>query len=158
MIWSGVYRGRSCAPLRTQSPASCPSWGIFVFILFSRASSSATRALNSSGGGTGDRLSTSVSLLTTTTSAGPSRGSCRFGTVAGWTRLSGDLAMERNRAVAVRWVEGYGVLGLTPHPRFGTWWPDPRCGTGVSVKCFVYEAWVANATLRLYEAALQDPM
>jgi|SRR5829696_2999447 len=71
--------------------------------------------------------------------------------------LADDLDTERNRTIALRWADGYGVLGLTPHPRLGTWWPDPRGGDGDSVERFAYEAWVASTTLRLYEAATAGP-
>ena len=77
--------------------------------------------------------------------------------LGGVPALADDLDTEKNRKVAVRWVEGYGVLGATPHPRHDTWWSDPRGGTGDTVKRFVYEAWTANRTLRLYEAATAGP-
>ena len=72
--------------------------------------------------------------------------------------LADDLDTERNRTIALRWADGYGVLGLTPHPRLGTWWPDPRGGDGDSVERFAYEAWVANGCLRLYEAATAEEL
>jgi hypothetical protein len=67
--------------------------------------------------------------------------------------LPDELDNEKNRVVALAWSERYGVLGLTPHPRVGAWWPDTRGGEGDTLKRFVYEAFAANATLRLYEAA-----
>ena len=70
--------------------------------------------------------------------------------------LPDELDTEKNRTVALDWIRRYGVLGLTPHPRTGTWWPDPRGGEGDTLKRFVYEAWVANASLRLYEAASSE--
>ncbi len=77
----------------------------------------------------------------------------RYDGLEGFGTLPGGLNTDKNAAVALRWAESYGVLGLTPHRRVGTWWPDDRGGAGDSIARFTYEAWVAHVVLRLYESA-----
>jgi hypothetical protein len=78
----------------------------------------------------------------------------RFARLADDGVLDDELDTDKNAAVALDWAEDYGVLGLTPamSPP-GAWWGDPRGGVEDTVAAFAFEAWVANATLRLYEAA-----
>lgn len=78
--------------------------------------------------------------------------SLRIDGLEGKVELPAGLDTERNRKVALRWTEGYGVLGLTPRRKLGSVGGDPRGGESDTVKRFAYEAWAANATLRLYEA------
>lgn len=79
--------------------------------------------------------------------------SLRTDGLEGEVELPAGLDTERNRKVALSWTEGYGVLGLTPRRKLGSVGFDPRGGQGDTVKRFAYEAWAANVTLRLYEAA-----
>lgn len=79
--------------------------------------------------------------------------SLRSDGLEGVVGLPAGLDTERNRVVALRWTEGYGVLGLTPRRKPGSVGGDPRGGEGDTLKRFAYEAWAANVTLRLYEAA-----
>ncbi len=67
--------------------------------------------------------------------------------------LDGELDTDHNAAVALQWARDFGVLGFTPVTNRGAWWGDPRGGVGDSVAAFAAEAWIANKTLRLYEAA-----
>jgi hypothetical protein len=83
---------------------------------------------------------------------------------------------DKNMAAALEWAHHYGVLGLDP-PDFTVWGDSPgairtflgrpgpdrlqhgsnrneaRGGPEETVERFADEAWVANMTLRLYEAA-----
>ena len=79
--------------------------------------------------------------------------SLRTDGLEGVVELPAGLDTEGNRKVALRWTDGYGVLGLTPRRKPGSVGGDPRGGEGDTVKRFAYEAWAANVTLRLYEAA-----
>src|SRR5215211_1683032 len=79
--------------------------------------------------------------------------SLRTDGLEGVVELPAGLDTERNRKVALSWTEGYGVLGLTLRRKPGSVGGDPRGGEGDTVKRFAYEAWAANVTLRLYEAA-----
>jgi hypothetical protein len=79
--------------------------------------------------------------------------SLRTDGLEGVIELPAGLDTEGNRKVALSWTEGYGVLGLTPRRKPGSVGGDPRGGEGDTVKRFAYEAWAANVTLRLYEAA-----
>jgi hypothetical protein len=79
--------------------------------------------------------------------------SLRTDGLEGVVELPAGLETERNRKVAFRWTDGYGVLGLTPRRKPGSVGGDPRGGEGDTVKRFAYEAWAASVTLRLYEAA-----
>lgn len=63
------------------------------------------------------------------------------------------LDTETNAEVMLDWAGRYGVLGLTPRKGSGRWGGDTRGGEGDTVPRFVYEAWAAGVTLRLYEAA-----
>jgi hypothetical protein len=67
-----------------------------------------------------------------------------------------ELDTDTNAAAALEWAEGYGVLGLTSAKEAGAWWGDPRGGPGDTVEAFAFEAWTANKTLRLYEAAKRE--
>ena len=78
----------------------------------------------------------------------------RFARIADDGGLDADpLDTDKNCAAALRWAESYGVLGLTPPKKPGAWWGDPRGGREDTVAAFAFEALVANAVLRLYEAA-----
>src|SRR5215208_3949426 len=60
---------------------------------------------------------------------------------------------DNNTEIALRWAEGYGVLGLT-HDKGN--YPDPRGGEKDTVEAFCDEATWAYRALTLYEAAT-DP-
>ncbi len=68
--------------------------------------------------------------------------------------LDEELDTEKNREVALEWVQAYGVLGLTPLSHPGAWWADPRGGTGDTIWRFAEEAWIAHGALRLYQAVV----
>src|SRR5215207_6022949 len=80
----------------------------------------------------------------------------RFARLADNGGLDDELDTDKNAAVALERAEGYGVLGLTPAKEAGAWWGDPRGGPGDTVEAFAFEAWTANRTLRLYEAARRE--
>jgi hypothetical protein len=80
----------------------------------------------------------------------------RFARLADNGGLDDELDTDRNAAVALGWAEDYGVLGLTPTKEAGAWWGDSRGGPGDTVEAFAFEAWTANRTLRLYEAARRE--
>lgn len=65
--------------------------------------------------------------------------------------LDDELNTDRNAQVALDWAHWFGVLGLTFDKRTGQ--GDPRGGSADTVSAFAFEAWTANKTLRLYEAA-----
>jgi hypothetical protein len=65
--------------------------------------------------------------------------------------LDDELNTDRNAQVALDWAHSFGVLGLTFDKRTGQ--GDPRGGSADTVSAFAFEAWTANKTLRLYEAA-----
>jgi hypothetical protein len=79
-----------------------------------------------------------------------------------FARLADDEGIEaepdtdRNAAVAREWAEGFGALGLTVARDRGAWRGDPRGGPSDTVEGFAFEAWTANRTLRLYEAATRE--
>jgi hypothetical protein len=66
-----------------------------------------------------------------------------------------ELDTDKNAEAAKVWAETYGVLGLTrlESDEFGFRAASTRGGEADTVAAFAYEAWVANACLRLYEAA-----
>ncbi len=63
------------------------------------------------------------------------------------------LDTDNNANKALDWAEKHGVLGLTPAKGREAWWGDPRGGAEDTVAAFASEAWAANKTLKLYEAA-----
>lgn len=63
------------------------------------------------------------------------------------------LDSRKNERVALAWCSEYGALGLTPSEEGGAWGGDPRGGRLDTVAAFSREAWAANGTLLLYEAA-----
>jgi hypothetical protein len=71
--------------------------------------------------------------------------------------LDADTDTERNAGVYLDWVHTYGTLGLESavgHKRRGV---STHGGPEDTLESFVREAWIANQTLRLYEAATVDP-
>jgi hypothetical protein len=71
--------------------------------------------------------------------------------------LDAEADTERNADVYLDWVHSYGTLGLEPavgHKRRGV---STHGGPEDTLESFVREAWIANQTLRLYEAATADP-
>ncbi len=76
-----------------------------------------------------------------------------------FARLSDDGGLddgfntEKNAKVALGWAQDYGLLGLTPAKERVAWWGETRGGVEDTVERFAFEAWAANYTLRLYEAA-----
>ncbi len=77
----------------------------------------------------------------------------KFARLADNSGLDHELDTDKNAAAALKWAQDFGVLGLTPAKSRGAWWGDPRGGSGDTVAAFALEAWAANSTLRLYEAA-----
>jgi hypothetical protein len=74
--------------------------------------------------------------------------------------LDAETDTERNAGVYLDWVHSYGTLGLEPAPAV---WHNRRGvsthgGPEDTLESFVREAWIANQTLRLYEAAMADPL
>lgn len=79
-----------------------------------------------------------------------------FARLADGGGLDDELGTEKNAKVALQWAERRGVLGLTPARERGAWWGDPAGGPDDSVAAFAFEAWTANKTLRLFEAATRE--
>jgi hypothetical protein len=78
----------------------------------------------------------------------------RFARLADDGGLDDDpLDSKKNEPAALDWCRRYGALGFTPSDEGGSWGGDPRGGREDSVRAFAFEAWAANSTLRLYEAA-----
>jgi hypothetical protein len=71
--------------------------------------------------------------------------------------LDAEADTEINAGVYLDWVRSYGTLGLEPavgHMRRGV---STHGGPEDTLGSFIREAWIANQTLRLYEAATASP-
>jgi len=68
--------------------------------------------------------------------------------------LDDEPCTERNKAVVLDWISTWGVLGLTPSGFDSLTGRIHQGGSDDTVSEFVKQAGYANATLRLYEAAI----